>query len=164
MTSASSELPRYTRKEVAEHKCENDAWIVLNGEVYDVTRWLSRHPGGAKVLLHYAGEDATVSANCELMQHARLQCMHAQHTINAPLRGVNGSCPLRSPSAEVEIQINVAIHSCRLLLSRFTITKRWFASTFHRSTLESCMRRRERYCSHSLPMLISVHVHSSFLA
>ena len=61
MTSASSELPCYTRKEVAEHKREDDAWIVLNGEVYDVTRWLSRHPGGAKVLLHYAGEDATVS-------------------------------------------------------------------------------------------------------
>ena len=61
MASASSELPYYTRKEVSEHKKDKDAWIVVDGEVYDVTRWLSRHPGGAKVLMHYAGEDATVS-------------------------------------------------------------------------------------------------------
>lgn len=55
-------LPTYTREEVAKHKKYNDCWVVLHGQVYDVTKWLPKHPGGARLLMHYAGEDATVSA------------------------------------------------------------------------------------------------------
>ena len=29
-------------------------------QVYDISQWKDRHPGGATVLTHYAGEDATV--------------------------------------------------------------------------------------------------------
>ena len=54
-------LPCYTREQVAEHKKNKDCWVILYGEVYDVTRWLPKHPGGARILMHYAGEDATVS-------------------------------------------------------------------------------------------------------
>ena len=55
------ELPSYTRSEVAAHKNLDDCWIVVNGQVYNVTAWLKRHPGGARILMHYAGEDASVS-------------------------------------------------------------------------------------------------------
>ena len=57
-------LPTYTREEVAKHKKSTDCWVVVHGQVYDVTNWLARHPGGARLLMHYAGEDATVSFNC----------------------------------------------------------------------------------------------------
>ena len=56
----------YTREEVSLHKKSDDCWIIIHGEVYNVTPWLNRHPGGAKVLLHYAGEDATVSEHIPL--------------------------------------------------------------------------------------------------
>ena len=55
------ELPCYTRLEVAGHKELADCWIIIHGEVYNVTSWLKRHPGGARLLMHYAGEDASVS-------------------------------------------------------------------------------------------------------
>lgn len=55
------DLPCYTRQEVAGHKELNDCWIVVHGEVYNVTSWLKKHPGGARLLMHYAGEDASVS-------------------------------------------------------------------------------------------------------
>lgn len=54
-------LPSYTRGEVAAHKKLDDCWIVVHGQVYNVTPWLKRHPGGARILMHYAGEDASVS-------------------------------------------------------------------------------------------------------
>lgn len=55
------QLPCFTREEVFQHRKKNDCWIILSGEVYDVTSWLSKHPGGTRLLLHYGGEDATVS-------------------------------------------------------------------------------------------------------
>ncbi|WWD17051.1 hypothetical protein CI109_101488 [Kwoniella shandongensis] len=47
-------------KEVAEHNsCEKGVWIVVHGHVYDVTDFLDEHPGGAEIILRYAGMDAT---------------------------------------------------------------------------------------------------------
>lgn len=46
--------------EIARHTDRNDRWIVIEGEIYDVTRWSRRHPGGSRLLGHYAGQDATV--------------------------------------------------------------------------------------------------------
>lgn len=56
------DLPCFTRQEVSGHKKYGDCWIVIDGEVYNVSSWLKKHPGGARLLMHYAGEDATVSA------------------------------------------------------------------------------------------------------
>ena len=35
-------------------------WIVIDGNIYDVTKWQKRHPGGARLISHFAGQDATV--------------------------------------------------------------------------------------------------------
>eukprot|EP00928_Gymnodinium_smaydae_P038749 TRINITY_DN2664_c0_g3_i3.p1 TRINITY_DN2664_c0_g3~~TRINITY_DN2664_c0_g3_i3.p1 ORF type:complete len:1003 (+),score=297.36 TRINITY_DN2664_c0_g3_i3:444-3011(+) len=48
-----------TMEEVAKHNTKEDAWIVLNGEVIDVTKWISIHPGGEQAICAYLGQDAT---------------------------------------------------------------------------------------------------------
>lgn len=56
----SSKTPGYYHIDhVAEHNKANDCWIVAHGIVYDVTRYLSKHPGGARSILSRAGKDAT---------------------------------------------------------------------------------------------------------
>lgn len=35
-------------QEIANHAHENDIWIVVNGKVYDVTKFARDHPGGAE--------------------------------------------------------------------------------------------------------------------
>ncbi|KAJ5151754.1 Cytochrome b5 [Penicillium capsulatum] len=55
------DLPEYTLKEVATHNTKNDTWIVIHGQVFDITDYLQDHPGGAEVLLGTAGTDATAA-------------------------------------------------------------------------------------------------------
>ncbi|KAG6510229.1 cytochrome b5-like [Zingiber officinale] len=45
--------------QVAPHNTERDAWLVINGRVLDVTRFLEDHPGGSEVLMESVGKDAT---------------------------------------------------------------------------------------------------------
>ncbi|NXF23479.1 CYB5B protein, partial [Rhodinocichla rosea] len=48
-------------EEVAKRNSSHEAWLVIHGRVYDVTRFLEEHPGGEEVLLEQAGRDATES-------------------------------------------------------------------------------------------------------
>jgi L-lactate dehydrogenase (cytochrome) len=45
--------------DVQKHASANDCWIVIKGEVYDVTSFLKLHPGGPGLVLGEAGADAT---------------------------------------------------------------------------------------------------------
>ena len=44
---------------VAKHNTADSCWVILYGEVYDVTDFLTSHPGGSKIILKLAGRDAT---------------------------------------------------------------------------------------------------------
>lgn len=43
---------KISTQEVAQHVQENDIWIVVNGKVYDVTKFAPTHPGGAESMLY----------------------------------------------------------------------------------------------------------------
>merc|ERR1719454_1443636 len=55
--------PSFSWDEVKQHSTKEDRWLVIDGEVYDITRWASKHPGGSRVITHYAGQDATEAFN-----------------------------------------------------------------------------------------------------
>lgn len=49
----------YTMDEVAKHKSVDDVWVVVEGKVLDVTKFLPDHPGGTTAVMKYAGTDCT---------------------------------------------------------------------------------------------------------
>jgi cytochrome b involved in lipid metabolism len=49
----------YSLAEVAKHRSRDDAWVVVDGHVLDVTRYLHDHPGGEDILLDVSGRDAS---------------------------------------------------------------------------------------------------------
>ena len=57
--SSSSGLRKVTQRELAEHASEESAWFSYRGRVFDGTRFLEAHPGGAESILISAGMDAT---------------------------------------------------------------------------------------------------------
>lgn len=48
-----------TGAKVAKHASKDDCWVIIHGKAYDVTDFLPEHPGGMKIILKYAGKDAT---------------------------------------------------------------------------------------------------------
>ncbi|OQE15028.1 hypothetical protein PENFLA_c034G06875 [Penicillium flavigenum] len=58
---ADVELPEYTLKDVAAHNTKGDTWMVIHGQVFDLTTYLQDHPGGAEALIEVAGTDATAA-------------------------------------------------------------------------------------------------------
>lgn len=50
-------MPSY--EEVAKHNSPESCWVIIDGTVYDVTKFLPEHPGGQNIILRYAGKDAS---------------------------------------------------------------------------------------------------------
>jgi cytochrome b involved in lipid metabolism len=48
----------FSLEEVSKHNTETDAWIILDGKVYDMTLYLNYHPGG-KIIMSCAGKDGS---------------------------------------------------------------------------------------------------------
>jgi L-lactate dehydrogenase (cytochrome) len=51
------------REEVAKHNTREDCWCVINGQVFDLTGFLDEHPGGAGIIMKYAGKDGSKAFN-----------------------------------------------------------------------------------------------------
>jgi flavocytochrome c len=53
----------YSLDEVAKHTTKGDCWVVVGGQVLNVTSFLPNHPGGELAILTFAGKDATEEFN-----------------------------------------------------------------------------------------------------
>lgn len=47
--------PTYSLEEVSKHTKSGDIWIAIRGKVYNVTEFVSDHPGGEEVIRDVAG-------------------------------------------------------------------------------------------------------------
>jgi hypothetical protein len=67
-------MQKFSITEVQKHNLSTDCWIVIDNNVYDISKYVPLHPGGV-LILSCAGADATV------MFHQ----YHAQSLINSKL-------------------------------------------------------------------------------
>ena len=58
-TAAATVAASYTMAQVSANKSAAKCWSVINGDVYDLTKWISAHPGGAGAILSLCGTDGT---------------------------------------------------------------------------------------------------------
>ena len=52
-------LPKITSAEVAKHNTKEDSWLVIDGKVYDISKFILSHPGGRSLIRAWQGRDAT---------------------------------------------------------------------------------------------------------
>jgi ferredoxin-NADP reductase/predicted heme/steroid binding protein/Ca2+-binding EF-hand superfamily protein len=65
-----------TLGEMCFHNKLNDFWVAIHGIVYDLTPYLSWHPGGRKILNYVAGTDC--SKYWDLVSHSRDRMVYSQ--------------------------------------------------------------------------------------
>jgi cytochrome b involved in lipid metabolism len=60
-SSPSAQPGTYTATEVAKHNTGTDCWSVVNKNVYDLTPYVSSHPGGSSVIKAICGKDGSAA-------------------------------------------------------------------------------------------------------
>ncbi len=55
----------YTLADVAKHATQSSCWSAIDGKVYDLTAWISKHPGGAGAILSICGKDGSAVFNAQ---------------------------------------------------------------------------------------------------
>jgi len=53
----------YTMAKVKENNSASSCWSIINGNVYDLTKWISSHPGGRSAITGICGRDGTSTFN-----------------------------------------------------------------------------------------------------
>lgn len=59
----------YTMADVQGHNSASSCWSVVDGQVYNLTAWIGRHPGGAEAIESMCGKDGSAA-------------FHGQHGMN----------------------------------------------------------------------------------
>jgi cytochrome b involved in lipid metabolism len=55
----------FTLQEVAQHSSEADCYSAIDGVVYDLTAWITEHPGGDRNILRICGIDGSKAYNSQ---------------------------------------------------------------------------------------------------
>lgn len=54
-------LKTFTKEEIAKHDSASSCYSSINGFVYDLTTWISKHPGGKTAILSICGKDGSTA-------------------------------------------------------------------------------------------------------
>lgn len=62
-TTQGSVTASYSLADVSSHKSPSDCWSAINGKVYNLTPWISKHPGGSSAIISLCGIDGSTGYN-----------------------------------------------------------------------------------------------------
>ena len=62
---------KFTRGQVAQHRSMNDCWVIIHNKVYNVTPYITDHPGGSTVFLEWSGTGKDAGQEFELAGHGK---------------------------------------------------------------------------------------------
>jgi hypothetical protein len=62
-TAEATKQAGYTMDKVRENNSASSCWSIINGNVYDLTKWISSHPGGRSAITGICGRDGTSTFN-----------------------------------------------------------------------------------------------------
>lgn len=82
-----------TEEEIAKHNTSADCWLVIEGNVYNVTPFISQHPGGGESITSYCGQEATEAFNSRGRKPAEKHSSFAANLLRSYYVGPFGRLP-----------------------------------------------------------------------
>lgn len=106
----------YSMSEVKKHISAESAWIIVHGHIYDCTRFLKDHPGGADSILINAGTDCTEEFEAihsnkakKMLEDYRIgELITNGYTSDSPnnsLHGASNMVPMLAPIREMATKV-----------------------------------------------------------
>ncbi|QLQ81813.1 hypothetical protein HG537_0G00670 [Torulaspora globosa] len=109
LVDQSKTLQLFSRKQVLEHNTKDDCWVTISQrKIYDVTRFLSEHPGGPEYILDHAGEDITeVLKNKSIHEHSEsaYEILDEEYLVGYLATEDEEKELLSNPSHKVEVRV-----------------------------------------------------------
>lgn len=56
--STQSTAKTFTEAEIASRNTKDNCWLIIDSKVYDVSKFISEHPGGSTAITPYCGKEA----------------------------------------------------------------------------------------------------------
>lgn len=93
LLSAEQILSMYSSSEVAKHNSQGDCWLIIDSKVYDVSKYIPKHPAPPETILDYCGKEATEPFNSK--NKGRPHSSRALKLLSSYLVGVLQKAPDR---------------------------------------------------------------------
>lgn len=104
---ASAATKSYTLAAVKAHKSASNCWTAVNGKVYNLTKWISKHPGGSSVIKAMCGKDATSAFKAQHGLSGRPASTLAAYRIGTLTRATPSATA--TPTATAGATLNAAL-------------------------------------------------------
>lgn len=78
---ASQPSAKYTMAQVKKHNKASDCWTVVGKNVYKVTAWIPKHPGGKGVVISMCGKNGTALFNSKHAKSGSAKAVLARYKI-----------------------------------------------------------------------------------
>jgi len=104
-----SDQKEFTVAEVRSHNTAQDGWVIIDGKVFDISKFAKLHPGGTQILQELAGRDVSKEFNyfhtrrtlekyAPKLQIGVLKGFATETTIEIPEGGFGEQVPYGDPS------------------------------------------------------------------
>ncbi|KAH6856766.1 hypothetical protein B0I37DRAFT_82464 [Chaetomium sp. MPI-CAGE-AT-0009] len=111
---------KITAEELQEHSGEDKPWFVVNGQVYDGTKFLEGHPGGAASITNAAGQD--VSEEFLAIHSENAKAMMPDYHIGAAPSTISEPSPSNTTPSTDTVFLSPKTWRRALLASKTTIS------------------------------------------
>ena len=71
----------YSMAQVRKHKSASNCWSVVGRNVYNLTAWIPKHPGGKGTIVAMCGKNATTSFNGQHKSSSKAKASLARYKI-----------------------------------------------------------------------------------
>lgn len=102
----------YSLAGVRTHASTSDCWSAVDGQVYNLTDWISRHPGGAGVIESMCGADGSAAFNSQHAGAARPAQFLAAYKVGTLESGGSGSTTVINTLTKDGVQTHNTAKSC----------------------------------------------------